>query len=86
MFWVLFVGILWIIIWLAAVGNFIIASAACQWYFFGQGSDAEGVKNDVKIGLGVGHAFMYHMGSIAVGSFLVTITTLIKLVFEYFAQ
>ena len=85
MFWVLFVGMLWIIIWLSAFGNFIIASSACQWYFFGQGSDTEGVKNDVKIGLAVGHAFKCHMGTIAFGSFLVTLTTIIKLVFEYFA-
>lgn len=85
MFWVLLVGMLWIVIWLAAFQNFIIASAACQWYFFGQGSDADGVKEDVKLCLGVGHAFKYHMGTLAVGSFLVTLCTIIKFIFEYFA-
>jgi hypothetical protein len=29
MFWVLLFGMLWIIIWLAAFANYIIASAAC---------------------------------------------------------
>lgn len=53
MFWVLLVGMLWIIIWLSAFGNFIIASTACQWYFFGQGSDVPATKDDVKIGLAV---------------------------------
>jgi hypothetical protein len=86
MFWVLLFGCLWIIIWFAAFQNFVIAATACQWYFFGQGSDIDAVKDDVKISLSGIWAFRYHMGTLAYGSFLVTVCTILKFVFEYFAH
>jgi hypothetical protein len=63
----------------------VIAATACQWYFLGQGSDADGAKDETPVWTSFNWGFRYHMGTIAYGSFLVTISTIIKFIFEYFA-
>lgn len=55
----------------------------CMWYFNGQG-DAEG--RPVSVLTAVKWGCWYHCGSIAFGSFLIAVITMIRIVFEYLAH
>lgn len=81
MFWVFMFGFFWIVAFIIAILQFTIATTCALWYF-NAGSDAEGV--DVSKGLW--WAFRYHLGSLAFGSLLIAIVTMLKVVFEYFAK
>jgi len=74
-------------IWFTAMQNFVFAATTCQWYFYGYGSDAQddATQQSVSVCSSVWWSFRYHCGSIAFGSALITICTIIKFVFEYFA-
>lgn len=56
-----------------------------MWYFSGQGSDDSDKKGTVSIFLGMKWSLWYHLGSLAWGSFLVAVITMIRIVFEFFA-
>jgi len=85
MFWVFLFGFFWIIAFLVALEQFIIAATACMWYFSGDGSDVAVSFGDVGVGIAAKWGFRYHLGSVAFGAFLVAVVTTIKVVFEYFA-
>jgi len=57
-----------------------------MWYFSGEGSDDAKSRGAVSVSLGVKWAFLYHLGSIAFGAFLIAVVTMLKVVFEYFAK
>lgn len=82
MFWVLLFGFFWIIAFLIAILQFTIAAAAAMWYFQGNNSDAP----SVSVTRGFYWAFRYHMGSLALGSLLVALVSMTKLLFEWFAK
>jgi hypothetical protein len=83
--WLLAFGLLWVMIWFSYVQNFIFAATTCQWYFYGGGSSDSDNPNSASVCSSLWWAFRYHVGTIAVASLLVTIVTIIKYVFEYFA-
>lgn len=76
-------GFFWLIAFCIAVEQFIIAAVTCMWYFSGQGSDDHQSQGSVSITLGVKWAMKYHLGSLAMGSFLVAVVQMIKVIFEY---
>ena len=82
MFWVFLFGFFWIVAFLIAILQFTIAAAAALWYFQGNNSDAP----SVSVTRGFYWAFRYHLGSLALGSLLIALVTMIKLLFEYFAK
>jgi hypothetical protein len=86
MFWLFLFGFLWIVIFLIAIQQFTTAVAACEWYFTGQGSDIEGVKEEYSSVKGIKWAFKWYTGTLAYGSFLTPVVTMIKIVFEYCAK
>jgi hypothetical protein len=86
MFWVFLFGFIWIVVFLIAIQQFTTAVAACEWYFTGQGSDVEGAKGEYSSVKGISWAFKYYLGTLAYGSFLIAVVTMIKIVFEYFAK
>lgn len=53
-----------------------------MWYF-SQGGDDLSNAGGVSISLALGWSVRYHLGSLAMGSLLIAIITLIKVVFEY---
>lgn len=85
-FWVFLFGTFWIIAFIISVESFTVAATACLWYFSGQGSDTAEAQDTSGVGLGLGWAFKYHMGSLALGSFLIALITLIKIIFEYYVK
>lgn len=81
MFWLFMFGFFWIVAWVIAILQFTVAATTALWYFTGHDSDA----NVVSVTTGIAWAFRHHTGSLAFGSLLIAITTMIKVVFEYFA-
>jgi choline transporter-like protein 2/4/5 len=79
-------GLFWVIAFLDAIQMFSIAATCCMWYFSGQGSDEAGATGTVSILLSFKWALWYHLGSLAWGSFLIAVVTMIKVIFEYFAK
>lgn len=75
------VGLFWNHAFIVSLSQFIISSSVCLWYF-GQG------KSQVEsstIWKSVKRSF-YHLGSIALGSFIIALVGIIKLIFEYIAK
>ena len=83
-FWFIFAGMLWLILYLSSVQSFATAYTCVKWYFHHDNSDAEGTQVDYKIG--IEFAVSTHMGTIAFGSALITISQVIKFIFEWFAK
>jgi hypothetical protein len=82
MFWVFMFGFFWIMAFILAILQFTIAATTALWYF-GSNSDE---SPSVSVCKGVSWAFRYHLGSLAFGSLLIAIVTMIKVLFEYFAK
>ena len=78
-------GLFWILAFMIACVQFVIAATTCMWYFSGQGAENSDSNGRVSIGLGVSWCFKYHLGSLAMGSFLIAVVQMIKVLFEYFA-
>lgn len=76
-------GLFWILSWVIAMQNFSTITTTCMWYFTGEGSDAVEYRRNYSSKMALGWAFKYHAGSMAMGSFLVAVVTIIRLVFEY---
>jgi len=72
-------ALVWIVAFLLAIEQFTIAATTVQWYF-SSSSDQGGTGSVCK---SIWWAIRYHLGSLAFGSFIVTIVTLIRFIFEY---
>lgn len=57
-----------------------------MWYFSGQGADASDATGEVSVMLAIKWAIFSHLGSIAMGSFLIAVVTMIRVVFEYIVE
>uniref|UniRef100_A0A7S3FVB3 Choline transporter-like protein n=1 Tax=Strombidium rassoulzadegani TaxID=1082188 RepID=A0A7S3FVB3_9SPIT len=86
MFWVFLFGLFWIVAFVIALSQFIIATTACMWYFSGDGSDSHDGDGNYGVLMATKWGFSYHMGSVAFGAFLIAVITMIKVIFEYFAK
>lgn len=76
-------GLFWILSFIMAMQVFITSCTACMWYFTGEGSDAVSYRQVYSSTMAVKWAFMYHAGSMAMGSFLVAVVTVVRLVMEF---
>lgn len=77
-------GFFWIVSWIIAVQLFVTCCATCLWYFGGHGSDQGTGDAPQGVMMSVKWAFRYHMGSLAWGSFIIAVVTMIRVTFEYF--
>lgn len=84
MFWFFLFGFFWIVAYLIAVMQFVIASSCALWYFSYQQSDSP--VSDTAIQRSLKWALRTHSGSLAYGSLLIAIVTMVKFLFEYFAK
>jgi hypothetical protein len=74
-----FFGLFWINAFTDAFISFIIIVAAATWYF-SHGTDREGSAETWK---GFKWIWRYHLGSLALGSLILAIVQMIKVIFEY---
>jgi solute carrier family 44 protein 1 (choline transporter-like protein)/choline transporter-like protein 2/4/5 len=73
---------LWNTAFLIAVGQFIVASACCVWFFAPSGE--KGKQRPLRTG--VWHCFRYHLGSLAFGAFLIALVQFIRYTLMYFEK
>ena len=83
MLWILLFALFWIVEFTIAMMRFIIGCTVCMWYY--SDSDSDGIKsnNKTSIWTATKWGFFYHMGSIAMGAFLLAVVKMIKAIFEY---
>lgn len=72
-------GLFWVMAFILAFVQFIVAATALQWYF-SSGSDQAGSGSVTKSAY---WSFRYHAGSLAFGSFILAIVMFIRFIFEY---
>jgi hypothetical protein len=83
--WVLlysFFGYLWLNAFIIGVTQFMISAACAMWYFSCT-SDSNGKGSLFR---GMWWVFRYHLGSIALGSFLIALVQFIRIIFEYYKR
>lgn len=73
-------GYLWMNAFIIGVTQFMISASVALWYFSCT-SDANG-KGSLMTGFY--WVFRYHLGSIAMGSFLIALVQFIRIIFEYY--
>lgn len=64
----------------------MIAAMACMWYYSGQGSEMSDQTGSVSVFKAFTWGCWYHLGSLAFGSFLIALITMIRVVFEYIVK
>lgn len=76
-------GGLWVFAYLLAVQYFILASAVCIWYWIKPVRDGDewvrNMDNHNPIRTSIWRSFRYHLGSLALGSFVLAATWFIRL-------
>jgi solute carrier family 44 (choline transporter-like protein), member 1 len=78
--WVNFVAFLWFTQFIIGCQHFVIAGAVSQWYFA-----KTKTKLDSPVKRSVSHLMRFHLGSICLGSILITIVTIILTIFRFLA-
>jgi len=73
-------GYLWMNAFIIGVTQFII-SASCALWYFSSTSDTAGSGSLIR---GLYWVFRYHLGSIAMGAFLIALVQFIRIIFEYY--
>ena len=77
-------GLIWILAFIVAMNEFVVITSSATWYFSRKDiPDADGIPGDSDIWKGMWWSFRYHIGSLAFGSFILTVIWLIRITFEY---
>lgn len=82
MYCFMFFGLLWICNFLKAQSSFITMVSAST-YYFDSNKDRDGYAD---VGLGFRFAFLFHAGSLALGSFIIALIQFIRVVFAVLAE
>ena len=82
-FYFMFVGILWINGFLIALSEFIIAGAVCFWYY---DYNRQPKLVDSPVASSTKIAFVYHLGSIAFGALILSVTILFRWILTLLAN
>ncbi|KAK2583579.1 hypothetical protein KPH14_009523 [Odynerus spinipes] len=77
MWWVYIIGLIWTSEFIIACQDMVIAGAVAHWYFRGKDASPSPVCS------AIGNLISYHMGSVACGSFLITLFKLPRLILTY---
>lgn len=77
-------GLFWVVAFIICMQQFIIAALTCMWYFYGQGNGKSDSNGEVSLLKAISWGMWYHCGSIAFGSFIIAVVTMIRVIFEYF--
>lgn len=75
-------GYLWLNAFLMACSMFVIAATCGQWYFTCTADDS----GSSSIGKSIKWVWRFHLGSLAMGAFLVALVQFIRIIFEYYKK
>ena len=85
--WYMLFGFLWIIAFLISCNEFVVIVSAITWYYSDKTiPDDDGIPGDSDVRVGFWWSFRYHCGSLAFGSFLLTLVWIIRIIFEYIGE
>ncbi|XP_029154724.1 CTL-like protein 1 isoform X2 [Nylanderia fulva] len=77
MWWVYLIGLIWVSEFIVGCQTMVISGSVAHWYFRGKNASKSPVC------LSIGNLICYHLGSVACGSFLITIFKLPRLILTY---
>lgn len=78
----MFFGILWIVAFIEAKTDFIALVGASQYYF----TSNEDVEGEANLTQAFGFAYFKHAGSLALGSFIIAVIRMIRVIFVKIAE
>ena len=88
--WFFLFCLFWTLSFVSAFQVFVTAATVAQFYFSGAASDEENQGDakemDVSICRSMGWGAFYHIGSVALGSFIVTLVTILRIIVERLAS
>lgn len=80
-------GMVWISSFLIACNDFAVICASATWYFSRKDiRDSDGIPGDSDVLKGFWWTFRYQTGTLALGSFILTLVWLIRTIFEYLGE
>lgn len=80
-------GMVWISAFIMACNEFAVICAACTWYFSRKDiPDDDGIPGDSDVMKGFWWTYRYNMGTLAFGSFILTLVWIIRGIFEYIGE
>lgn len=80
-------GFIWITAVIIAMNEFAVICASATWYFSRKDiHDSDGIPGDADVWKGFFWTFRYHMGTLAFGSFVLTLFWIIRGIFEYIGE
>ncbi|CAG5103065.1 Similar to Ctl1: Choline transporter-like 1 (Anopheles gambiae) [Cotesia congregata] len=80
MWWVYIIALIWVSEFINGCQNLVISGAVAHWYFRGKESNSSPVCS------AIGKLVSYHLGSVACGSFLITLFKLPRLILMFLQQ
>jgi hypothetical protein len=81
--WLCFFSIFWIVSFIIACNEFVIIASTISWYFSRKDiPDDDGIPGDSEVCKGYRWSMRYHMGSLALGSFALSLICMIRWAFE----
>jgi len=84
-FWYSLFSVLWMNAWMIALGQTTIAGAVAYWYFRPNGETGM-VPNGSTVPRGFKNAITYHLGSVALGSFIIAVIQTVKYYLLYLSK
>jgi Na+/H+ antiporter NhaD/arsenite permease-like protein len=80
-------GFIWVSTFLMACNDFAVICASITWYFSRKDiADTDGIPGDADVWKGFLWTYRYHTGTLALGSFMLTVIALIRGIFNYVAE
>jgi len=87
MCWLMILGMVWLSAFLIAANEFVVIVSTCTWYFSRKDiPDDDGIPGDAEVYKGFWWSIRYHVGTLAFGSFILTLVWLIRVIFEYIGE
>ena len=85
--WYMIFGFIWIMAFLVAANDFVVIVSAITWYYSDKTEeDDDGIPGDSDVRFGFWWSVRYHFGSLAFGSFILTLIWIIRIIFEYIGE
>lgn len=77
-------GMIWVSAFIMACNEFAVICAACSWYFSRKDiPDDDGIPGDADVWKGLWWTYRYQMGTLAFGSFILTVIWAVRGLLEY---
>ena len=80
----MYFGIFWLAFFLMAANDMVIIISTCTWYFSRKDvPDDDGIPGDSDISKAFKWTFKYHVGSLALGSLVLALLSIVSAIMEY---